>query len=89
MKFAAKYATGADPGQILSGFRNFCPAGGVRGMLPGKFLKIKCLRLAEIGLLTTCFEDTFISHLLIQSQIALAAEDVFHYCTKFSLPETF
>ena len=21
------YATGADPGQILSGFRNFCPAG--------------------------------------------------------------
>ena len=33
-------------------------------MLPGKILNIKCLRLAEIGLPTTYFEDTFISHLV-------------------------
>ena len=77
----SQHATGADPGQILSGFRfaefrNFCPARGVRGMLSRKILKIKCLRLAEIGLPTTYFEDKILSF-LIQSQIALAAGDVF------------
>ena len=62
-----------DPGQILSGynriekFRNVAKRWAeifvlLGGMLPQKILKIKCLRLAEIGFPTTCFEDSFISH---------------------------
>ena len=43
-----------------SGFQNFCSAKG--SAAPSKILKIKCLRLAAIGFLTTYFEDSFISH---------------------------
>ena len=77
----------ADPGQILSGFPEkdtkiserrqaagwpnlFCLARGV----PRKILNIKCLRLAEIGLPATCFEDIFICHSV---KIALATGDFF------------
>ena len=45
---------------FYSGFRNFCSARG--SAAPLKILKIKCLRLAELGFPTAYFEDSFISH---------------------------
>ena len=61
--------------------RNFVLLRGFGGTLPRKILKIRCLRLEEIGFPTTYFDSFF----LIQSQIALATGDLLKNITPFVL----
>ena len=87
------WVSGADPGQILNGFQKdtkiseclekrakiFVLLGGSGGMLSWKSLKIKCLRLAEIELSTTYFEDSFISHSVTNCSCNWRSFKTYHY----------